>query len=241
MTDGPQPGPPRELCCPITEDLYKDPVVLVETGQTYERKSIEQWFSRGHKIDPLTGKQLTSIQLVPNYAIKGLVQSWIDRRGQNGSQAPDAEAVSPQHTKYPSVFDGSPQDKIAQAADVLQHLRSPSMEVAAYRNGCTYHLFQLISLAKDEACRDFLLNEGAVKLMVPLLADEKLAEGSARLLCRLSNPISSKSLSDAGGWQHLNSVLPHAINPCYDYMQSTRFALLSYMNGVESHIIQRRE
>lgn len=193
------PGFPKELCCPISEDLYKDPVLLVESGQTYSRESIEKWFEKGHRTCPLTGKELNSTQLVPNYVVKGLVQSWMEGQPANGRQnSQHAEGSRSDQAKYPPVFDGGPQDKIAQAADILRHIRSPSMEVAAYRNGCSYQIWQLHSLAKDRACRDYLLREGAVGTGAMLLADENLAENSAGLLRCLATPESSQELIEAG-------------------------------------------
>ena len=39
---------PHEYLCPITLQLMRDPVLLVETGQVYDRESIESWFKSGH-------------------------------------------------------------------------------------------------------------------------------------------------------------------------------------------------
>ena len=119
-------GPPEELCCPISEELFQDPVLLVETGQTYDRESIEQWFHKGHRTCPLTGKDLQSIQIVPNYAVRGLVQAWREEHpsGANGSSAAAAAVTS-----YPAVFNGDPQHEIEQVDAILKHIRSPSMEV----------------------------------------------------------------------------------------------------------------
>ena len=36
--------PPADLCCPITQVLFVDPVVCIGDGETYERYAIERWF-----------------------------------------------------------------------------------------------------------------------------------------------------------------------------------------------------
>jgi hypothetical protein len=125
---GSSSGQPDELCCPISEELYQDPVLLVETGQTYDRESIEHWFNKGHRTCPLTGKELHSIQIVPNYAVRGLVQAWRESHPNsvNGSSAAAAAEAS-----YPAVFNGDPQHQIEQVDAILKHIRSPSMEVGA--------------------------------------------------------------------------------------------------------------
>ncbi|KAK9805579.1 hypothetical protein WJX72_006097 [[Myrmecia] bisecta] len=40
---------PPELLCPIGYNLMEDPVLLVETQETYDRKNIECWFRTGHR------------------------------------------------------------------------------------------------------------------------------------------------------------------------------------------------
>eukprot|EP00966_Prymnesium_polylepis_P328830 7384586-Prymnesium_polylepis.1 len=53
---------PDALCCPITMELFKDPV-KTELNFTYERSAIEEWFALGNKSDPLTGALLPSLIL----------------------------------------------------------------------------------------------------------------------------------------------------------------------------------
>lgn len=54
-----------------------DPVMLVETGQTYDRTSIEGWFAKGKNTCPLSGRDLDAKQLVPNFAVKKMINEWI--------------------------------------------------------------------------------------------------------------------------------------------------------------------
>ena len=46
---------PREYLCPVMLQLMRDPVLLVETGQVYDRESIESWFKIGHITCPTSG------------------------------------------------------------------------------------------------------------------------------------------------------------------------------------------
>ena len=59
------------LECPITHEIMKDPVILIETGISYDRKAIEAWLEK-HDTDPITRKQLNDKTLVTNYALKSL-------------------------------------------------------------------------------------------------------------------------------------------------------------------------
>ncbi|KAK7398962.1 hypothetical protein VNO78_10136 [Psophocarpus tetragonolobus] len=88
-------APPKDFVCPITSHIFDDPVTL-ETGQTYERKAIEEWFNRGSLTCPITRQKLQNTQLPKtNYVLKRLIASWKDR---NPHLVPppyeDTEAVS---------------------------------------------------------------------------------------------------------------------------------------------------
>ncbi|CAF4136341.1 unnamed protein product, partial [Rotaria sordida] len=59
------------LFCPITLELFHDPVVA-QDGHTYERKAIEEWI-RKNGTSPITNQRISLEHLVPNYAIKKMV------------------------------------------------------------------------------------------------------------------------------------------------------------------------
>ena len=65
-------GSSESLVCPISLELMIDPVILTETGQTYDRATIESWLHM-HSTDPVTNVQLRSKKLVPNIAIRKMV------------------------------------------------------------------------------------------------------------------------------------------------------------------------
>ncbi|KAK6937053.1 U-box domain [Dillenia turbinata] len=43
---------PEEFICPLSRHLFEDPVTL-ETGQTFEREAIKEWFDQGNRTCPL--------------------------------------------------------------------------------------------------------------------------------------------------------------------------------------------
>lgn len=71
---------PAEFCCPISSKLMYDPVVIA-SGQTYERTSIEKWFSEGHDTCPKTQKKLESCSMIPNTCMKDLISHWCGKHG----------------------------------------------------------------------------------------------------------------------------------------------------------------
>ncbi|KAL9657530.1 hypothetical protein ABK040_000958 [Willaertia magna] len=64
-----------KFICPISQQIMIDPVII-ETGQTYERKSIEEWFKYRNTC-PSTGLQLKSRTLTNNYVLKSATQEKI--------------------------------------------------------------------------------------------------------------------------------------------------------------------
>ncbi|CAK7343614.1 unnamed protein product [Dovyalis caffra] len=66
---------PADFRCPISLDLMRDPVV-VATGQTYDRGSINLWIESGHNTCPKTGQTLVHTSLIPNRALKNLIAMW---------------------------------------------------------------------------------------------------------------------------------------------------------------------
>ncbi|KAK9063798.1 hypothetical protein SSX86_017670 [Deinandra increscens subsp. villosa] len=67
---------PELFRCPISLELMKDPVTLA-TGITYDRESVEKWiYEDGNNTCPVTGVVLTSLEPVPNHAIRRMIQDW---------------------------------------------------------------------------------------------------------------------------------------------------------------------
>ena len=70
---------PEVLICPITRTVFRDPVVVVESGQTYERSDILTHFRRNRSKDPLTGLALSSTKVMTNWSMRNVVQDWLDK------------------------------------------------------------------------------------------------------------------------------------------------------------------
>ena len=59
---------PPEFLCPITGEIFEDPVMM-EDGQTYELFAINEWFKSGHSKSPLSGVDLNSQKLIPDCSL----------------------------------------------------------------------------------------------------------------------------------------------------------------------------
>jgi len=95
LLDGP-------LRCPISLETMTDPVILVESGHTFERAAIAQWLARptsGPVTCPLTKQSLATCALVPNFAMRsqlsdmGLPLAPLPAAGSAAPMAPAAMRV----------------------------------------------------------------------------------------------------------------------------------------------------
>lgn len=73
MTSKKQKEIPNQYLCPITLDIMKDPVICSD-GYTYERESI---LSLKNNLSPMTRQKIDRKNLIPNLAIKQLIQEFI--------------------------------------------------------------------------------------------------------------------------------------------------------------------
>ena len=55
--------------------VAQDPVIAAD-GHSYDRASIQEWL-RTSKLSPKTGLELESCNLIPNIALKSLVQEFL--------------------------------------------------------------------------------------------------------------------------------------------------------------------
>ncbi|KAG2713621.1 hypothetical protein I3760_04G185600 [Carya illinoinensis] len=68
---------PSYFQCPLSLELMLDPVI-VASGQTYERSSIQKWLYNGLTICPKTRQSLTHTNLIPNYTVKAMIANWCE-------------------------------------------------------------------------------------------------------------------------------------------------------------------
>ncbi|KAG2321491.1 hypothetical protein Bca52824_014704 [Brassica carinata] len=69
---------PDYLCCNITLEIFRDPVIS-PSGVTYERAAILEHINKVGKFDPITREKLDPSKLVPNLAIKEAVASYLEK------------------------------------------------------------------------------------------------------------------------------------------------------------------
>ena len=59
--------------------MFRDPVFVFESGHTYERSAILSHFERNGAKDPLTRRALSSTKVMTIWAMRNVVQDWVDK------------------------------------------------------------------------------------------------------------------------------------------------------------------
>jgi len=69
---------PEALCCQITFDIMRDPV-LTPAGHTYEREALEEHIRHNGLWDPVTRQPLQRSQIIKNLALQSIIQDFLVR------------------------------------------------------------------------------------------------------------------------------------------------------------------
>ncbi len=72
-TKSPRKALHATVICPITKRIMNDPVILCNSGLSYERSAIEKWI-REHNTDPETNAPLTDRRVMPNKILALLIR-----------------------------------------------------------------------------------------------------------------------------------------------------------------------
>ncbi|KAG4998849.1 U-box domain-containing protein 25 [Glycine soja] len=83
---------PHLFRCPISLDLFEDPVTLC-TGQTYDRSNIEKWLAQGNLTCPVTMQKLHDPSIVPNHTLRHLIDQWLQLDPQFDPANPEASTI----------------------------------------------------------------------------------------------------------------------------------------------------
>ena len=78
---------PEDLTCPVTKMMFRDPVFVAGSGNTYEREAIETfWRGRRDRRDPLTNAHVRNAALFTNWTKRREVDAWL---AQHPDQTPE--------------------------------------------------------------------------------------------------------------------------------------------------------
>ncbi|XP_028781106.1 U-box domain-containing protein 8-like [Neltuma alba] len=67
---------PDHFKCPISLEIMSDPVIL-SSGHTFDRASIQRWLDAGHRVCPISKLPLPDHpSLIPNHALRSLISNY---------------------------------------------------------------------------------------------------------------------------------------------------------------------
>ncbi|XP_038570719.1 nuclear factor 7, brain-like [Micropterus salmoides] len=77
----------EDLCCPVCQDIFKDPVIL-SCCHSFCKGCLQSWWTeRGSQDCPVCKKRCSNDWLPPNQALKNLCESFLQERDQRASEA----------------------------------------------------------------------------------------------------------------------------------------------------------
>ncbi|KAL1559273.1 E3 ubiquitin-protein ligase pub1 [Salvia divinorum] len=190
---------PDEFRCPISLDLMNDPVI-VASGHTYDRSSIAQWINSGHHTCPKSGQRLIHMALIPNYALRSLIQQWCQE-----NMIPTASEVERSSSKRRSSETAVDHISVTKAAAdavkmtaefLVGKLATGSRDI---QRQAAYELRLLAKTGMDN--RSIIAEAGAIPFLVTLLGspDSRIQENAVTALLNLSIHENNKMLIMAAG------------------------------------------
>lgn len=87
---------PSWLLCPITQAIFRDPVFVVDSGNTYDRSAVLGYWARvGEARDPLTNVRLGSREIRTNWDVRRNVQAFLDKHPTQHPEGWDSREMLP--------------------------------------------------------------------------------------------------------------------------------------------------
>ncbi|CAN8277027.1 unnamed protein product [Cochlearia groenlandica] len=204
---------PDEFLCPITLEVMLDPVIIA-TGQTYEKESIEKWFDAGHKTCPKTRQELDHLSLAPNFALKNIILQWCDK---NNFKLP---ATKEKKASKKEKNDIHQKDEVSLLVEALS-----STQLEKQRKSVK----QMRLLARENPeNRVLIANAGGIPLLVQLLSypDSGIQENAVTTLLNLSiDEVNKKLISDEGAIPNIIEILQNGNREAKENSAAALFSL----------------
>ncbi|KAL7207094.1 hypothetical protein ACSBR2_019735 [Camellia fascicularis] len=202
---------PNEFLCPITLEIMTDPVI-VATGQTYERESIQKWLNSNHRTCPKTGQSLAHMSLAPNFALRNLILQWCEN---NNFELPRKD-----------IYDGSDNSSIAlteEISSLVQNLSSRELDMQREA------IVKIRMLSKENPDNRILLaNMGAIPPLIKFLSypDSKIQEHTVTTLLNLSlDEVNKRLIAREGAIPTIIEILQNGTDEARENSAASLFSL----------------
>ncbi|CAN1810902.1 U-box domain-containing protein 8 [Linum perenne] len=179
---------PDDFKCPISLEVMSDPVIL-SSGHTFDRPSIQRWLDSGHRTCPITNLPLPQHpSLIPNHALRSLISNYSQLPL---PKSPIPKSPSPQTLISNLTSRSSPSNPASNKLDSLSHLAkltksSPSLRRLVTESGAVSSILAcvdspisppvmekalslLLNLSLDDDSKVGLVAEGAIGRVIRVL------------------------------------------------------------------------
>lgn len=202
---------PNEFLCPISLEIMTDPII-VASGQTYERESIQKWLQSNRNTCPKTRQTLGHLSLAPNFALRNLILQWCQK---NNYELPKKNIRAEAHIslnrqkeihgliKDLSSFHSDVHRKAVMKIRILSKENPdnrlmiancggipPLVQLLSYPDSNTqeHAVTALLNLSIEEANKTHIARAGAIPAVIGILQNGKVEakENSAACLFSLS-------------------------------------------------------
>ncbi|XP_010533497.1 PREDICTED: U-box domain-containing protein 19-like [Tarenaya hassleriana] len=224
---------PEDFRCPISLEIMIDPVI-VSTGQSYDRSSIQKWLKSGNLQCPVTGERLTNTELIPNTALKKLTNQFFTDNGVSLSKLNSKRREVVRSVVPRSVVAGEAMKLVSRflARSLVFGLLDEKNKAA----------FEIRLLAKSDTFARFCLIEaGTILPLLNLLSsnDKSTQENTISALLKLSKHANGKKeIVEIGGVNPILAVLKHGLST---EAKQTAAAIIFYLSSVKSYRRMIRE
>lgn len=111
---------PEQFLCPISSEIMRDPVVLA-SGQTYDRRFIQEWLSAGNRTCPQTQQVLSYTILIPNHLVRSMISQWCTENGMTLPQVEHQEdlVTNNERKTFSKIF-----DRIKSSSDLCEQRKA---------------------------------------------------------------------------------------------------------------------
>ncbi|CAH9111992.1 unnamed protein product [Cuscuta europaea] len=174
---------PDDFRCPISLEIMTDPVIL-SSGHTFDRPSIQRWLDAGHRSCPITNLPISDPpSLIPNHALRSLISKFTHVSLPVPETIPDPQALiqilisksTPLGSKLSSIDQLT---KLCKRDSAIRRRLTESGVVSAVLNCVDADgdsglqeraLHLLLNLSLDDDCKVGLVAEGVVGKVVAAL------------------------------------------------------------------------
>uniref|UniRef100_A0A0E0J1M8 RING-type E3 ubiquitin transferase n=1 Tax=Oryza nivara TaxID=4536 RepID=A0A0E0J1M8_ORYNI len=127
---------PEQFLCPISSEIMRDPVVLA-SGQTYDRRFIQEWLSAGNRTCPQTQQVLSNTILIPNHLVRSMIAQWCTENGIALSPLENQEedlVTNNERKSFSELFDRiSSSSNISEKRQAIKDLRLLTKRNSSFR------------------------------------------------------------------------------------------------------------